>query len=111
MQGVGVERLSQGFYTEMACFKLADSFSVLFCQGSFFSRGLTIAIFKSGDTTPEAREVFMMLMIVERRMSRLSHSNFVGLASRSHNLGVVFRRISKTNCSVTDVNVCRSLQE
>ena len=97
----------------MAGMKLAGSFTVSFCQGRvcFFSRGLTIAVFKSGDTTPEAREVFMMLVIVERRMSRLSHSNFVGLASRSYNLGVVFWRISKTNCSVTDVNVCRSLQE
>ena len=88
-------------------------FFFFFCQGrvGFFSRGLTLAVFKSGDTTPEARKVLMMLVIVGRRTSRFSYSSFAGIGSRSHNLGVVFRRISKTNCSVTDVNVCRSLQE
>ena len=91
MQGVGVERLYQGFYTEMAGLKLAGSFSVRFCQGRFFfSRGLTIAVFKSGDTTPEAKEVLMMLVIVRRRTSRFSYGSFVGMGSRSHDSEAVF---------------------
>ena len=49
----------------MAGLKLAGSFSVHFCQGRllFFSRGLMIAVFKSGDTTPEPTEVLMVLVI------------------------------------------------
>ena len=96
MQGVGVERLYQGFYTEMAGLKLAGSFSARFCQGRvgffvcFFSRGFTIAVFKSDDKTPEARKVLMMLVIVGRRTSRFSNSSFVGTGSRSHDMGVVF---------------------
>ena len=80
----------------MAGLKLAGSFSVRFCQVFliffifFLSRGLMIAVFKSGDATPAAREVLMMLVIVERRTSRFSHSSFVRMGSRSHDLGVVF---------------------
>ena len=82
----------------MADLKLAGSFSVRFCQGKvvfflrvfFCSRGLTIAVFKSGDTIPEAREVLMVLVIVGRRISRFSYSSFVGMGSRLHDLGSVF---------------------
>ena len=49
-----------------------------------------IAVFKSGDTTPEAKEMLMMLVIVGRRMSRFSYSSFVEMGSRSHDLGAVF---------------------
>ena len=41
------------------------------------SRGLTIAVLKSGGTKPEASEVLMMLVIVGRRTSRFSYSNFL----------------------------------
>ena len=68
------------------------------------SRGLTIAGLKSGGTRPEASEVLMILVIVGRRTSRFSYSNFVEMGSRSHDLGTVFWRISETNCSVTGVN-------
>ena len=78
----------------MAGLKLVGSFQYIFVKGGllfvFFSRSLTIAVFKSGGTTPEAREVLMMLVIVERRTSRFSHSSFVRMGSRSHDLGVVF---------------------
>ena len=75
------------------------------------SRGLTIAVLKSGGTKPEANEVLMMLVIVGRRTSRFSNSNSVEKGSRSHDLGTVFWRISKTNCSVTVVNVCSNFPE
>ena len=75
------------------------------------SRGLTIAVLKTGCTRPEANEVLMMLGIVGRRTSRFSYSRFVGMGSRSHDLGTVFWRISKTNSSVTGVNVCSSFPE
>ena len=42
------------------------------------SRGLTIAVLKSGGTKPEANEVLMMLVIVGRRTSRFWYSNSVG---------------------------------
>ena len=74
------------------------------------SRGLTIAVLKSGGTKPEANEV-LMLVIVGRRTSRFSYSNSVGVGSRSHDLGTVFWRISETNCSVTGVNVCGNFLE
>ena len=61
------------------------------------SRGLTIAGLKSGGTRAEASEVLMMLVIVGRGPLRFSYSNFVEMGSRSHDLGVVFWRISKTN--------------
>ena len=51
------------------------------------SRGLTIAVLKSGGTKPEANEVLMILVIVRRRTSRFSYSNSVGMGSRSHDLG------------------------
>ena len=96
----------------MAGLKLADSFAKHFCSEKVVFRiGWTIAVFKSGGTTPEAREVLMILLIVKRRTSRFSYSSFVGMGSRSHELGTVFWRISKTNCSVTGVNVCSSLPE
>ena len=53
------------------------------------SRGLTIAVLKSGGTKPEANEVLMMLVIVGRRISRFSYSSSVGMGSRSHDLGTV----------------------
>ena len=77
----------------------------------FLSRGLTIAVLKSGGTKPEASEVLMMLVIAGRRTSRFSYSNSVGMGSRSHDLGPVFWRISETNCSVTGVNVCSNFPE
>ena len=56
----------------------------------FFSKGLMIAVFKSGGTTQEAREVSMVLAIVRTRTSRFSYSSFEGMGSRSHELGAVF---------------------
>ena len=70
------------------------------------SRGLKTAVFKSDCTTPEAREVLMMFVIVGRRTSRVSYSGLVGMGSRSLDFGAFFRRISKTNCSV--VGVCQN---
>ena len=74
------------------------------------SRGLTIAVLKSGGTKPEANEVLLMSVIVGRT-SRFSYSNSIGMESRSHDLGTVFWRISETNCSVTGVNVCSIFPE
>ena len=51
------------------------------------SRGLTIAVLKSGGTKPEAYEVLMMLVIVGRRTSRFSYCNAVGMGSGLHDLG------------------------
>ena len=75
------------------------------------SRGLTIAVLKSGGTKPEASEVLMMLVIVGRRTSRFSYSNSVGMGSRSHDLGTVFWKISDFFFSVTGVNVCSNFPE
>ena len=57
------------------------------------SRGLTIAVLKSGGTRPEANEVLMVLAIAWRRISGISYSNFVGMGSRSHDLGTVLCKI------------------
>ena len=51
------------------------------------SRGLTIAVLKSGGTKPEANEVLMMLVIVGRRTSRFLYSSSVGMGSGLHDLG------------------------
>ena len=69
---------------------------------------MTIAVFKSGDTKPEANEVLMMLVIVGRRTSRFSYSNAVGTGSRSHDLGTVFWRISETYVTVHHEMSCLS---
>ena len=74
------------------------------------SRGLTIAVLKSGGTKPEANEVLLMSVIVGRT-SRFSYSSSVGMGSRSHDMGTVFWRISETNCSVSGVNVCSNFPE
>ena len=79
-------------------------------KGWFLSRGLTIAVLKSGGTGSEAGEVLMMLVIVGRTSS-FSYSSFVGMGSRSHDLGTVFWGISKANCSVTGVNVYNNFSE
>ena len=64
----------------MAGLKLADSFAKHFCSEKVVFRiGWTIAVFKSGGTTPEAREVLIMLAIVGRITSRFSYSSFVGM--------------------------------
>ena len=90
----------------MVGLRLDGSISVHFGKGRFFlNRCLTIAVLKSGGTKREASEVMMMLVIVGRRTPRFSCSRFVGMESRSHDLGTVFWRISKTNCSVTGVKV------
>ena len=57
--------------------------------------GVTIAVLKSGGTRPEVSEVLMMLVIVGRRTSRFSHSSFVGMGSRSHDLGQSFGEFPK----------------
>ena len=80
-------------------------FKSFWSREGFLSRDLTIAPLRSGGTGPEASEVMMMLVIVGRRTPRFSYSSFVGMESRSHDLGTVFWRISKTNCSVTGVKV------
>ena len=49
--------------------------------GFFLSRGLTIAVLKSGGTKPEAIEVLMMLVIGGRRTSRFSYSKSAGMGS------------------------------
>ena len=64
-------------------------FSTFWSRDGFLSRGLTIAVLKSGGTKPEAIEVLMMLVIVGRT-SRFSYRNSVGMGSRSHDLGTVF---------------------
>ena len=74
------------------------------------SRGLTIAVLKSGGTKPEANEVLLMSVIVGRT-SRFSYNSFVGMGTRSHDLGTVVWKILKTNCSVTGVNVCSNFPE
>ena len=80
-------------------------------RNGILSRGLTIAVLKSGGGTgSEAGEVLMMLVIVGRT-SRFSYSSFVGMESRSHDLGTVFWGISNANCSVTGVNVCINFLE
>ena len=53
------------------------------------SRGLTIAVLKSGGTRPEANEVLTVLAIAWRRTSGISYSSFVGMGSRSHDLETV----------------------
>ena len=65
---------------------------------------MVIAVLKSGGTRPEASKVLMMLVIVGRRTPRFSYSSFVGMGSRSHDLGTVLWGISKINCSVAGVN-------
>ena len=61
----------------MAGLRLDGSFSVHFDRGEgFLSRGLTIAVSKSGGTKPEANEV---LVIVGRRTPRFSYINSVGM--------------------------------
>ena len=81
----------------MAGLKLAGGFQyifvkflILFSYYYFFSSGLKIAVFKSGGTTPEARDVLMMLRVVGRRTSRFSYGSFVGMGSRSHDFGAFF---------------------
>ena len=76
----------------------------------FLSRGLTIAVLKSGGTGSEASEVLMMLVIVGRT-SWFSCSSFVGMGTRSHDLGAVVWRIFKIVFSVTGVNVCSNFPE
>ena len=77
----------------------------------FFNRGLTIAVLKSGGTGSEAGEVLMMLVTVAR-ISWFSCSSFVGMGTRSHNLGAVVWRIFKTNCLFCDwLNVCSNFPE
>ena len=78
----------------MAGLRLDGSFSVHFDRGRVvLSRGLTIAVLKSGGTTPEANEVLMML--VGGTTSRFSYSNFVGMGSRSRDLENFFGEFSK----------------
>ena len=92
-----VERPFGGFYTEMVSFRLDGSFfQYSLVKAGFLSKGLTIAVLKSGCTRPEASGVLMMLVIVGRG---------------SHDLETVFWRISKTNCSVTGVNVRSNFSE
>ena len=75
------------------------------------SRGLTIAPLKSGGTGSEAGEVLMMLVIVGRT-AWFSCSSFVGMGTRSHDLGAVVWRIFKTNCFFCDwLNVCSNFPE
>ena len=63
----------------MAGLRLDGSFfSTFWSREGFLSRGLTIAVLKSGGTRPEASEVLMILVIVERRTSRFSYSSFCG---------------------------------
>ena len=84
--------LFKDFKAELVGLRPDGRFSVKVCQGIvccyfvlLLSRGLTIAGLKSGGTTPEAREVLMMWVIVERT-SRFSYSSFAGIGSA---LGII----------------------
>ena len=70
--------------------RLDGSFSVsVHDQGRFFEQGFDK---KSGGTGSEAGEVLMILVIVGRT-SRFSYSSFVGMGTRSHDLGAVVWKI------------------
>ena len=56
----------------MEGYKWSGSFSKDFCQVLAFSRGLTMAVFRSCGTMSVIRDVLMMFVMVSKRMSRFS---------------------------------------
>ena len=82
-----------------------------FLSKEVFLRGFTTAIFKSTGTEPEAREVLMIWVITGRRVSMLSYNSLVGIGSNSHDVGAVFLRMLRTNCSETGEKESRKVPE
>ena len=73
-----------------------------------FSTGVfTIAVFRPRGTMPVVRDVLMMLVMVGKRMSRLSYRSVVGMGSSSHDFAGVLLIIFKTKSSVTGSKVCK----
>ena len=56
---------------------------------------------------PVVRDVLMMLVMVGKRMSRLSYRSVVGMGSSSHDFAGVLLIIFKTKSSVTGSKVCK----
>ena len=72
---------------------------------AFFNSGFTIAVFRPHGTMPVVRDVLMMLVMVGKRMSRLSYRSVVGMESSSHDLAGVLLIIFKTKSFVTGSKV------
>ena len=53
----------------------------------------------------------MIWVITGRRVSRLSYNSLVGIGSNSHDLGAVFLRMLRTNCSETGEKESRKVPE
>ena len=73
---------------------------------AFFNWGFTIAVFRSRGTMPVVRDV-LMLVVVGKRMSRLSYRSVVGMGSSSQDFAGVLLIIFETMTSVTGSKVCK----
>ena len=67
--------------------------------------GLTIAVFRPRGTMLVVRDVLMMLVMVGKKMSRLSYRSVVGMGSSSQDFACVLLTIFKTKSSVTGSKV------
>ena len=76
----------------------------------FFSRGFTIAVSGSRGTMPVVKNMLMMLVMVGKRMSRLSYRSVVGMGSSSQDFAGVLLIIFHTKSSVTGSKVCRDFR-
>ena len=66
-----------------------------------------MAVFRPCGTMPVVRDVLMMLVMVGKRMSRLSYRSVVGIESSSQDFAGVLLIIFKAKSSVTVSNVCK----
>ena len=73
----------------------------------FFNKGFTIEVFRPHGTMPVLRDVLMMLVMIVKRMSRLSYRYVVGMGSSSQDFAGVLLIILKTKSSVTGSQVCK----
>ena len=72
-----------------------------------FSTGVLQLVFRPRDIMPEVRDVLMMLVMVGKRMLRLSYRSVVGMGSSSQDFAGVLLIIFKTKSSVTGSKVCK----
>ena len=72
---------------------------------AFSNSGFIIAVFRSRGTVPVVRGVLTMLVMVSKRMSRLSYISGVGMGSSSQDFAGVLLIIFKTKTPVKGAKV------